>query len=335
MSIDLTTTYLKLELKNPLVVAASPMSGNLDSLAAVEEAGAGAVVLPSLFAEQIEHDELEIFRLHEFTGEYGAESQSFFPEPEHYNSGPAPYLEFIEKAKQRLSVPVIASLNGTTPGKWVKYGKQMEMAGADALELNIYYVPTDVSIGAEAIESQYIEIVASVAQELSIPLAVKIGPYFSSLPQFTKRLVEAGADGLVLFNRYLDPELDLETLQVRPNLVLSNPHELRLVVRWLGILRDQLTCSLAATSGIHSTTDVIKSLLAGADVTMMASALLMQGPEHIGTILSELAKWLEERDYPSVRQLIGSVSYQRCGDPSAFERGNYMKALVSYSNKSN
>lgn len=335
MSVDLTTKYLKMELKNPLVVSSCPLTGNLDSLAALEEAGAAAVVLPSLFAEQIEHDELEMFRLHEFTGEYGAESQSFFPELEAYNSGPAPYLDFVEQAKKQLSLPVIASLNGTTPGKWVKYGKLMELAGADALELNIYYVPTDQMIHSQEIESRYIEIVASVAQELSIPLAVKIGPYFSSLPHFSKRLVEAGADALVLFNRYLDPELDLDTLQIKPNLVLSNPNELRLVVRWLGILRDQLPCSLAATSGIHSTADVVRSLLVGADVAMLASALLKSGPQHLSTLLVELTQWLEEHDYPSVCQMIGSVSHQRCGDPSAFERANYMRALINYTNKYN
>lgn len=333
MNVDLTTRYLQLDLRNPLVVAACPLTGNLDTLATLEAAGAGAVVLQSLFAEQIEHDELEIFRLHEFTDEVGAESQSFFPELGNYNSGPEPYLEFIEQAKKRLTIPVIASLNGTTPGKWVKYGQQMESAGADALELNIYYVPTNSLDSAEEIESRYVEIVTSVAEHISVPLAVKIGPYFSSLPHFTKRLVEAGADGLVLFNRYLDPELDLDTLQVAPNLVLSSPHELRMVVRWLGILRDQIPCSMAASSGIHSTSDVLKALLAGADVAMMASALLMQGPKHLGVILSELSVWLQERDYPSIQQLIGSVSYQRCGDPSAFERANYMKALTSYTSK--
>jgi len=333
MSVDLTTRYLKLELRNPLVVAACPLTGNLDTLAALEEAGAGAVVLQSLFAEQIEHDELEIFRLHEFTDEVGAESQSFFPELGEYNAGPEPYLEFIENAKKRLTVPVIASLNGTTPGKWVKYAKQMEMAGADALELNIYYVPTHCLTNADEIESRYLEIVGSVAEVIAIPLAVKIGPYFSSLPHFCRRLVESGADALVLFNRYLDPELDLDTLQIAPNLVLSSPHELRMVVRWLGILRDQIPCSLAASSGIHATSDVIKALLAGADVAMMASALLMRGPQHLSLILKELTQWLHEREYPSVGQLIGSVSYQRCGDPSAFERANYMKSLISYTNK--
>ena len=330
MSIDLSTEYLHLKLKNPLVVAACPLTGNLQSLHRLEAVGASAVVLQSLFAEQIDHEEYEIFRLHEYAGEANAESQGYFPELEDYNVGPEPHLEFLEAAKRELQIPIIASLNGTTAGKWIRYAKLFELAGADALELNIYFVPTDPDQSGTQVEDQYLEVIAAVAREVAIPFAVKIGPYFSSLPNFARRAIQAGACGLVLFNRYLDPELNLETLRVQPHLALSQPSELRLVLRWLGILRDQLQVSLAATSGIHSVDDVLKALMAGADVTMMASTLLQRGPEHLARILGDLEEWLIRRQYSSVRQLIGSVSRKRSADASAFERANYMKALVSY-----
>ncbi len=330
MSIDLSTEYLRLKLKNPLVVAACPLTGNLQSLRRLEAVGASAVVLQSLFAEQIDHEEYEIFRLHEYAGGVNAESQGYFPELEDYNTGPDPHLEFLEEAKRHLGIPVIASLNGTSAGKWVRYAKLFEMAGADALELNIYFVPTDPDQTAAQVEEQYLEIIEAVARELSIPFAVKIGPYFSSLPNFAQRAIRAGASGLVLFNRYLDPELNLETLRVEPHLALSQPSELRLVLRWLGILRDQVDVSLAATSGIHSVEDTLKALMAGANVTMLASTLLQRGPEHLARILGDLEEWLARRQYVSVKQLIGSVSRNRSADGSAFERANYMKALVSY-----
>lgn len=329
-TIDLTTHYLRHQLRNPLVVSSCPLTGDLEALRRLEEAGASAVVLQSLFAEQVEHDEHELFRLYEFAGDSSAESASYFPELEQYNTGAEPHLEFLEEVKRTIQIPVIASLNGTSPGKWVRYGKMFELAGADALELNIYFVPTDPNMSAADVESRYVDIVANVAQQISIPLSVKLGPYFSSLPHLAQRLVQAGASGLVLFNRYLDPEIDLEKLRVQPFLALSTPSESRLVLRWLGVLRDQLQCSLAATSGIHSTDEVIKALLAGANVTMMASALVRHGPEHVTKVLEGLKRWMVDRQYSSVQQLIGSVSRNRSQDGSAFERANYMKALVAF-----
>lgn len=330
MSMNLTTHYLRRELRNPLVVAACPLTGSIESLKKLESAGAAACVLQSLFAEQIEHEEQQVYRLYEYAGDSSAESASYFPELEKYNLGPEPHLEFLEDVKRSIEVPVIASLNGTSPGKWVRFAKMFEMAGADALELNIYFVPTDPQLSANDVENRYIEIVAEVANQITIPFAVKLGPYFSALPHFAKRLIEAGASGLVLFNRYLDPELDLDTLRIKPHLTLSTPDELRLVLRWLGILRDQLKCSLAATSGIHSSEDVIKALLAGANVTMMSSALLRYGPDHLAKVLAGLEKWLIDHQYDSIEQLIGSVSRSRSADASAFERANYMKALVEF-----
>jgi dihydroorotate dehydrogenase (fumarate) len=331
MTIDLTTHYLKRTLKNPLVVSACPLTGSIKSLQELEEAGASAVVLQSLFVEQIEHEENEIFRMHSFAGDSSAESASYFPELENYNTGPEPHLEFLETAKKAIGIPVIASLNCAAFGKWTRFARLFELAGADALELNIYFVPTDPLASGAEVEKQYADIVSEVAANLSIPLAVKLGPYFSSIPHFARKLVDAGANGLVLFNRYLDPDVDLETLRVQPHLELSQPSELRLVLRWLGILRDQLSCSLAATSGVHTATEVIKALLAGANVAMMASALLRNGPKHLATVVSDLTRWLEENQYDSVQQLIGSLSRDRSADASSFERGNYMKALVSYS----
>lgn len=330
MNINLTTHYLRRQLKNPLIVSACPLTSSIESIHKLAASGAAAFVLQSLFAEQIEHDEHEIFRLYEYAGDSSPESASYFPELEQYNTGPEPYLEFLEEVKRETAVPVIASLNGTSPGKWIKYAKMFEIAGADAVELNIYFVPTDPQLSASDVENQYLQIVRDVARELTIPLAVKIGPYFSALPQFANRLVEAGASGLVLFNRYLDPDIDLDTLRVKPHLMLSTPGELRLVLRWLGILRDQLNCSLAATSGVHSAEDVIKALLAGANVTMMASALLRYGTDHLAIVLAGVEKWLVDHGYQSVEQLIGSVSRARSADASAFERANYMKALVEF-----
>jgi len=331
MSVDLTTHYLKLPLRNPLVASASPLSGRIESLLALEQAGASAVVMQSLFEEQIEHEELEIHRLHDYLGDSFAESLSYFPELEDYNTGPEPYLEHIELAKSKLSIPVIGSLNGTAPGKWVRYANLIEQAGADALELNIYFVPTDADLSASAVEDRYLEIVKQVRKEVSIPLAVKIGPYFSAFPHFAKRLVAAGADGLVLFNRYLEPDIDLDTLRVEPHLVLSTRDELRLPLRWIAILRGHLKCSLAATSGVHFAEDVLKALLAGADVTMLASALLRYGPAHLTKMLAEVTHWLDSRGYSSIEQMKGSGSRDNSADPCAYERGNYMKTLISYS----
>ncbi len=333
MSVDLTTTYLGLKLKNPLVASASPLTGKLDSLQRLEEAGASAAVWPSLFEEQIEHEEMEVARLYEQGSDSFAESRSFLPELDDYRIGPEAYLSQMEQAKKKLSIPLIGSLNGASKGGWVRYAKMIQDAGADALELNIYFIPTDTKMAGPDVEEQYLELVAAVKESLSIPLAVKMGPYFSGLPSFAARLVEAGAGGLVLFNRFLEPDVDLETLEFRPSLQLSTRNELRLPLRWIAILRDHIQASLAATSGVHFTEDVIKSLLVGADVVMMASVLLQRGPGYLKQMLQELRSWLQEKEYESVEQLKGSMSRIRCSDPSELERSNYMKALISYTDK--
>ncbi len=330
MSVDLGTTYLGLKLKNPVVVSASPLSERLDVLKRLEDAGAAAAVLPSLFQEQIEHDELEAHKLHAFGTESFAEALDYFPELDDYNTGPERYLELIDYAKKAVSIPIIASLNGSSKGGWERFARQMEQAGADALELNVYFVPTDPDTEGVQVESQYLDLIAAVRAAVSLPLAVKIGPYFSSLPHMAKKMVEAGANGLVLFNRYLQPDLDPESLTVTPDLVLSTPHELRLPLRWTAILRGRIRASLAVTSGVHSARDVLKALLVGADVTMMASALLQRGPSHVRGVLTELNNWLTEFEYSSVEQMKGSMSQINSPDPSAFERSNYMKALISY-----
>ncbi len=331
MSVDLSTTYLGMKLKNPLVASASPLTGNLDTLRRLEEAGASAAVLPSLFEEQIEHEEMEIARLYEFQTESYAESLTHFPDLEDYNTGPHEYLDHVAEAKRVLSIPVIGSLNGASDGGWIRYAKAIEEAGADALELNIYFVPTNPLMTAADVEGLYVDLVAAVQKSVSIPLAVKIGHAFTSLPHLAQRLSQAGADGLVLFNRYLEADIDLEKLQFKPDLVLSNRHEARVPIRWIAILRDILPrLSLAATSGVHRKEGVVKLLLAGADVTMMASVLLTNGPEFLAQLLADVRDWLEENEYDSVEQLKGSMSKANCPDPSALERANYMKTLTTY-----
>ncbi len=331
MPVDLRTRYLGLELASPLVASASPLTGKLDSLKRLEDAGAAAVVLPSLFEEQLEHEAVEVARLLDFQSDSFAESLSYFPELEDYNTGPDEYLALISEAAQSLSIPVIASLNGVSTGGWTRYAAEIEQAGACALELNIYNVPTDPDCDSNDVDKSYADLVTLIRDEVKVPLAVKIGPYFSSLPHITSRLVTAGAGGFVLFNRYLEPDIDLETLEFIPELFLSRPEELRLSLRWIAILRDQLTASLAATSGIHEPTDVIKAILVGADITMLASALLKKGPNHLKHLESELTDWLDQHDYESVEQMKGSMSKQRSANPEGLERANYMKALTSYS----
>jgi dihydroorotate dehydrogenase (fumarate) len=330
MSPDLTTRYLGLELKNPLVVAACPLTGQVESVCRVADAGAAAVVLPSLFEEQLEHDQMAIHRFCESGADSFPEALSYFPELDDYNTGPDPYLQLISGAKKAVPVPVIASLNGTSRGGWVRYARQIEEAGADALELNIYFVCTERYITGEQLEARYVELVAAVRDAVSIPLAVKIGPFFSSLPNMASRLVQAGADGLVLFNRFLQPDIDLETLQVVPKLVLSTSDELRLPLRWIAILRASFDVSLAATTGVHTAEDVLKLLLTGADVTMVASALYRHGPEHIRTLLDGVRAWLEAKEYRSVAQMKGSLSQVNAPDRAAFERANYIKTLVHF-----
>jgi dihydroorotate dehydrogenase (fumarate) len=333
MNIDLSTTYLGLKLKNPLGASAGPLTGHLDTLKRLEDAGAAVVVLPSLFEEQIRHEELEIDRLFEYQADSSAESLTYFPELESYNTGPGEYLNRVESAKRALTIPVIGSLNGCSSGGWIRYAKDIQNAGADALELNIYFVPTEPMLTSTAVEERYIRLVAEVSQSVSIPVAVKFGQNFSALPNFARRLIGAGARGLVLFNRYLEADIDLETLQFKPDLVLSNRHEARVPIRWIAILRDQIQASLAATGGVHRMEGVLKLLLAGADVTFMTSVLLMKGPEFIRTLLLEVATWLDDHEYTSVEQLKGSMSRANCADAGALERANYTQALVSYSTR--
>ncbi len=331
MSVDLTTTYLGLTLRNPLVPSASPLTGTVESLLELEAAGAGAVVLPSLFEEQIEHEAMEVHGALEFGAEGFAEAPGgYLPEMTDYNTGPESYLQLISDAKEALSIPVIPSLNGTSKGGWTLYAKLFEEAGADAIELNIYFIAADPDEGPLEVEERYVELVAAVRHAIDIPLAVKIGPYFSSVGNFARRLVAAGADGLVLFNRFYQPDIDLETLGVTPNVVLSTPIDLRLVLRWLAILHGRVECDLAATSGIHGAEEAVKAILAGATITMMASSLLKNGPGRLTEVRDGLAQWFTEREYESLDQARGSLSYESVPDPSVFERTSYMKTLTSY-----
>jgi dihydroorotate dehydrogenase (fumarate) len=293
----------------------------------------GAVVLPSLFEEQIEHDELQMARLRDYGAEGFAEAAGgYFPELEDYRLGPDVYLRTIGAAVRRLSIPLIASLNGSSSGGWVKYARQMQEAGAAAIELNIYHIATDPDADAAAVEGRYIELVRAVRAEVTVPLAVKIHPFFSSLPNMALKLARAGANGLVLFNRFMQPDIDLATLKVGPNVELSTSTELRLPLRWIAILKGRVDVSFAATTGVHTANDVLKLLLAGADVTMMASALLKSGVAHPRTVLAGVTAWMEENDYTSVEQLKGSLSQANAPDPEQFERAQYMRALVTYVN---
>jgi dihydroorotate dehydrogenase (fumarate) len=328
--IDLGTRYLGLALKHPIVASASPLTGSIDSLRRLEDAGAAAVVLPSLFEEQIEHDEMAAHNLMLYGAELSPEARGFFPEQQQYNTGPDRYLKLISDAKVALRVPVIASLNGHTPGGWTGIARQLEQAGADAIELNVYFLATNLDDSSAAVESRYIELVKSVVGNVKVPVAVKVAPYFSAMANMASRLAQAGAAGLVLFNRFLQPDIELEELQVAPHLVLSTSDELRLALRWIAILRGRVRTSLAATGGAHTPEDVLKLLLAGADCVMIASSLLRRGPAHIGALVRGVETWLAERDYESVEQMKGSLSQQACPDPDAFERANYMKALTSF-----
>jgi dihydroorotate dehydrogenase (fumarate) len=330
MSIDLRTSYLGLELRNPLVASASPLTGHVEILRQMEEAGVAAVVMPSLFEEQFEHEELIIRRLIQSGMDRSEEVLSELYELDSYNTGPANYLGQVRQAKRTLSIPVIASLNGFGPGNWARHARLLEEAGADAVELNVYFVPTDPDVTGAQIEQRYVEIVSAVQEVLTIPLAVKLGPYFSSLPNMARRLAaEVGVEGLVLFNRYLQPDVALETLRVNPRLTLSKSGELQLPLRWIAILRPQLSTSLAASTGVHTPDDVFKLLLVGADVAMTTSALLRHGPAYIRTLLDGLEDLLKEKGYGSVEQMKGILSQRSCPDPSAFERANYVKTIAT------
>ncbi|MCX6894452.1 MAG: dihydroorotate dehydrogenase-like protein [Verrucomicrobia bacterium] len=328
---DLTTTYLGLKLRTPLVPSASPLSESVDGIKHMEDAGASAVVLYSLFEEQLRQDRFELARHMEQGTESFAEALSYFPEAEHFHLGPDEYLKHISKAKAAVKIPIIASLNGSSTGGWTDYAKQIQQAGADALELNIYNIPTDMNLTAADIEQMYLDILKAVKSEVTIPVAVKLSPFFTNFANMAKRLNEAGADGLVLFNRFYQPDVDLETLEVKPNILLSTPMAMRVPLRWIAILYGHLNSSLAATSGVHRSSDVLKMLMAGADVTMLCSVLLRQdGVKQIGIIERGLATWMEEHEYESVKQLKGSLSQKNCADPSTFERAQYMRAISTY-----
>jgi dihydroorotate dehydrogenase (fumarate) len=330
MCASLTTNYLGMKLKNPIIASAGPLTGDLDTLRRLEQAGVSAAVLPSLFEEQINHDQQRIHMLYEYQADSTAESLSYFPKLKDYNVGPREYLALLEAAKKFVSIPVIGSLNGSTPGGWARYAKLIQDAGADAIELNIYFVASDPEMTALDVENRYLDLVATVRDTVKIPLAVKIGNQFSSPANFVRRVAEAGADGVVLFNRFLEPDIDIEALRIVPQLVLSNRNEMRLPLRWIAILSDQVKISLAATSGIHQAEDVIKLLLVGADVCMLTSSFLLKGPDYAADLLSEVRSWLDANGFDSVEQLKGSMSYGNCPDAGNFERANYMKAIVSY-----
>ena len=326
----LNTHYLGLDLSSPIVPSASPLSESLDSIRAMEDYGAGAVVLYSLFEEQIEHESHELDHYLTAATDSFAESLNFFPDMNTHQTGPDRYLEHIRKARSAVDIPIIASLNGASPGGWTNHARLMEEAGASAIELNLYFIPTDPDVSGEQVEKRYLAIVKLVREAVTIPVSVKISPYFSSTAHFANELCKVGASGLVLFNRFYQPDLDIYQLEVVPSLELSSPAELRLPLRWIAMLYDRVPADLALTSGVHTYQDVIKGLMAGASVTMMASELLKRGISRIQDILEVMHIWLEENGYESVEQMQGSMSQVHVADPSAFERANYMRVLKSW-----
>jgi dihydroorotate dehydrogenase (fumarate) len=327
--IDLSTTYLSLKLRTPLVASASPLSQEIDGIRRLEDAGASAVVLYSLFEEQLRQESFELeHHLEEGTNSF-AEAASFFPQPDEFRMGPEGYLDHIRRAKLAVSAPIIASLNCTTAGGWIEYAKLIQQAGADALECNIYSIPTDLELDSATVEQQYLDIVKAVKAEVTIPVAVKISPFFSNMANMAKRFDEAGANGLVLFNRFYQPDVNLDELEIQPSVLLSTPQALRLPLTWIGILYGRIRANLAATSGVHGAEDVVKLLMVGADVTMLCSALLRNGVGYLQQIEEGLLEWMEKHEYESVEQMKGSMSQIRCPNPSAFERAQYMKAVKS------
>jgi dihydroorotate dehydrogenase (fumarate) len=327
---NLTTRYLGFKLRTPLVPSASPLSEKIDNIKRMEDAGAPAVVFHSLFEEQVRRDHHELqYYLDQGTESY-AESLSYFPDQAEFKVGPEAYLEHIAQAKAAVDIPIIGSLNGTTFGGWMTYARQIEQAGADALELNIYSIPSDPEVSGAEIEMSYLSILASIKAQLKIPVAVKLSPFFTNFAQFARRADRNGANALVLFNRFYQPDIELETLEISPNVLLSTPMAMRLPMRWIAMLYGRIGANLAATSGIHRATDALKMLMAGADVTMLCSILLRRGIDHIRVIEREMREWMEEHEYESVEQLKGSMSQKNCPDPSAFERAQYMRALATF-----
>ena len=328
--VDLTTTYLGLKLKNPLVASPSPLSEKVDNVKSMEQAGIAAVVMYSLFEEQIIHESLELDYFLNRGTESFAEALTYFPNIGRYSLAPDKYIETLERTKLAVNIPVMGSLNGVSTGGWIEYAHKIQEAGADALELNIYYLPTDVNLTSNQIEDNYLTLVSDIRAKVKIPLAVKLAPFFTALPNFANRLVEAGANGLVLFNRFYQPDLDLENLEVVPNLVLSNSDDLRLPLRWIAILYGKVKADLALTSGVHTPEDAIKAIMAGANVAMSTSALLKRGTQAIQQILTGMEEWMIAHEYESVQQMHGSMSQGAVADPAAFERANYMKVLNSF-----
>ncbi|HTS63023.1 MAG TPA: dihydroorotate dehydrogenase-like protein [Candidatus Acidoferrales bacterium] len=329
-TIDLSTTYLGLKLKNPLVASSSPMCQDIGNIRRMEDAGASAVVLHSLFEEQIDIDSDELDRFMTESSHLSPEASTQLPELIHPVMGPETYLAHLAKCKQAVKIPIIASLNGTTNGGWLNYARQMQQAGADALELNIYHIAVDPDVTGEQVEQKYIDLIQAVKKVVTIPVAVKLGPYFSSMANVAKKMDTAGADGLVLFNRFYQPDFELETLEVVPNLILSNSHELLLRLHWIAVIYGTIKADMALTGGVHSATDVVKAMMAGARVAMMTSALLKRGISYLDTLSTELLIWMGEHEYDSIRQMQGSMSRNAVPQPAAFERANYMKVLSSY-----
>jgi dihydroorotate dehydrogenase (fumarate) len=327
---DLTTNYLGLKLRTPLVPAASPLSEEIGTIKQLEDSGASAVVLYSLFEEQLRQDSAELaYRLEQ--GTYSSpEALTYFPQPDEFRLGPEEYLKHIANAKAAVKIPIIASLNGSSVGGWIEYAKAIQQAGADALELNVYNIPTDMDMSSAKVEQIYLDIVKAVKAAVSIPVAVKLSAFFTNFANMARRMDQTGVNGLVLFNRFYQPDIDLETLDVKPHILLSTPMAMRVPLRWVALLYGKLNASLAGTSGIHRASDVLKMLMAGADVTMLCSALLRHGPRQIGVIERDMVAWMEEHEYVSVTQLKGSLSQKNCADPSAFERAQYMKAISQF-----
>lgn len=328
---NLTTNYMGLTLRSPLVPsAAAPLTENIDNVKRMEDAGAGAVVLHSLFEEQIHKERYELHHHLTYGTDSFAEALTYFPEPEIFHVGTDEYLNHIRKAKEMVNIPIIASLNGATVGGWTEYAQQIEQAGADGLELNIYYVPTDIEMTGTQVEQNYIDILRTVKSAVNIPVAVKLSPYFSNMANMAKRLEAAGADALVCFNRFYQPDIDIDELEVRPNLILSSPQDMRLPMRWIAILYDRIHLDFAATGGIHKGQDVIKMLMVGAKISQICSVLLRHGIDHIRVIEQELIGWMAEHEYHSIQQMIGSMSQINCPDESAFERAQYLKSIQTY-----
>jgi dihydroorotate dehydrogenase (fumarate) len=317
-------------LKNPLVPSASPLSSNVDNIKRMEDAGAAAVVLHSLFEEQIEFDAEALAHFLERGTESYAEALTYFPPHDEFRREPDEYVELIREAKETVDIPIIPSLNGVSLGGWIEYAKRFEQAGADAIELNVYFIPTNFHLMSYDVEDLYVKLLKEVKRHVSIPVAMKLSPYFSAMPNVASMLDAEGADALVLFNRFYQPDIDIEELEVTPNLQLSTPVEMRLPMRWIAILYGHVDCSMALTSGIHSSEDIIKAIMVGADVANVCSVLLKQGIEHIHPLLQGVTTWMDEHEYESIEQMKGSMSHRSVAEPAALERANYMKVLNSY-----